>query len=120
MSKTPRALILEPKEKWQNIWNKELKGIVQLVFANYLDEAELLFDNLTDIDIVVVTCSDLRDMEKTIEWTHEIQDSFGGAMIPIGAASGLESTRQKFKEAKCRFTCERELVPSNILDALHL
>lgn len=120
MSKTPRVLILEPRKKWQTQWSNELEGIVELIFANSLDEAELLFDGVNYIDIVVVTCSDLRDMKKTIDWIHEIQNGFDGALIPIIGVSDLEGTQQMFRDAGCIIGCERKSASISILDKLRL
>ncbi|OGZ68738.1 MAG: hypothetical protein A3D44_01945 [Candidatus Staskawiczbacteria bacterium RIFCSPHIGHO2_02_FULL_42_22] len=104
----PKVLVVENGEKWQELWQEQLKEKVLLIFANTSRESWELFNSHKDISaIAITTCLNCSMPADSVNLVTYFRETFKGPVIatfsPVRPDLGVEFLRNG-----CTHDCEKK------------
>ncbi|MFA6364784.1 MAG: hypothetical protein WCW78_00065 [Candidatus Paceibacterota bacterium] len=106
-------LFVESRGEWHRIWGEILKDESRALFhASSIDEAEELFLEHPEIDIIAMSACISGHEPDTIQLVQKMRQSFKGPMI---AMSSILVHRKTLCEAGCNLESEKLVLPDLVL-----
>lgn len=112
-----KILIIDDDIIWQEVWKRSLRKRVALLPALSIDEAEKIFGEHNDIDLIAVDACVPGDVINTKPLIRKFRETYKGPMIAISKSS---LSRECLVSAGCNYECEKTWLPGNILKILGL
>ncbi|MFC1613206.1 hypothetical protein ACFL23_02625 [Patescibacteria group bacterium] len=115
-----KVLIIEGNAKWRIEYLKQLDGIVKILFAKTLEEANKIFENNYEILNAVAIISHINSDEiNTISLVKKISAKLPET-IPIFAVTVTLEDRQPLINAGCTHGCSKKDFPKELCEVLNL
>lgn len=118
MEQLPKILIVEDIEKDVRHWERKLDGKVEVIWASNLQDGEKLFNDNSDIVLIVMDACVPGDEPTTMPLIEKIRQA--GFEKPIIAKSSIPSYRKKLLEAGASHSVDFFNVPSLIAELLNI
>ncbi len=112
-----KILIVDDDLNWQKVWNMRLGKKVILFSAFSVDEAEKIFAEHNDIDLIAMDACVPGDEINTKPLIKKFRETFNGPMIAISKSS---LNRECLVKAGCNYESEKEWLHGNVLRILRL
>ena len=112
-----KILIVEDDTYYYNEWRLELEGMVVLIFASSIKEAEQQFTTNPDLSVIVMDACVPGDRPTTPPLVQKFRETFSGPMIAI---SGSEQYRNQLMQAGCDHKSTKEEMSAKVKEVLHL
>lgn len=112
-----KILIIDDDIVWQEVWKRSLGKRVTLLPALSIPEAEKIFVEHSDIDLIAIDGCVPGDIINTKPLIRKFRETYGGPMVAISKASLV---RDCLINAGCSHGCEKKWLPGNVLKILEL
>jgi len=112
-----KILIVDDDVNWQKVWNMRLGRKITLLPAFSIDEAEKIFAEHGDIDLIAVDACVPGDDINTKPLVKKFRETFDG---PIVAISKSSFSRECLVKAGCNYESEKEWLHGNVARILKL
>ncbi|MEW6617643.1 MAG: hypothetical protein AB1333_04505 [Patescibacteria group bacterium] len=112
-----KILIVDDDVVWQEVWSRALRKRATLLPALSIKEAEKIFSEHSDIDLIAVDACVPGDEINTKPLIRKFRETYKGPMIAISKSS---LSRECLVSAGCDHECEKKWLPGNALRILEL
>ncbi len=112
-----KVLIIDDDETWQKVWSMRLGKRVTLLPALSIPEAEKIFSEHTDIDLIAVDACVPGDEINTQPLIRKIRETFAGPMVAVSKSS---FSRECLVRAGCDHESEKEWLHGKVVRILKL
>ena len=103
--KFKKVLVVEDNEMWRTVVKRGLNNKVQILFADTITKAEKIFEENSDIDLVIMDACVPGDIPNTQPLVRKIRQTFEGPMI---AMSSMPPYRKQILVAGCDYEVEKK------------
>lgn len=110
-----KVLIIDDDVNWQKVWDMRLRRRVILLPALSINEAEKIFSEHSDIDLIAVDACVPGDDINTRPLIKKFRETFNGPIIAISKSS---FSRECLVRAGCNYESEKEWLHGNVLRIL--
>jgi len=112
------VLIVEGNDNWRIQYAKELEGIVKIIFAKTLEEAEEIFEkNCDELDAVGIASHINSSQPNSMELVRGISKKLSSE-IPIFAITATLDARRTLIDAGCNRGSNKKDFPAELCEVL--
>ena len=107
----PKIFVVEDDSFFHDLWQEQLKGFAELIFATNVNEAEERFSQNPDIDAIVMDGCLSNNGFDTGDLIVSFRARFSG---PIIASSGSGKIRRIMVSRGCDYECDKSGVAKKL------